>query len=569
MNISKKEQLIHSHFSGRFAIEDQGTHYLLTGSAPTWADASGAAAMIAKKGSKKHVVNAVTVQDKPLTPMQLPAIKDSLLNGQKPDVLIIGGGIVGCAVARELSSKNLDILLVEKEYDVAVQTSSRNDGMIHPGIDIKPGLLKKKMNNIGNKMYDDLCDALQVPFHRTGQYLCFNKKWILPLLYLSLPYWRLTLPGKVKVISKKKLHRLEPGVSQEAECALFFASAGMVCPYGLTIAMAENAVDNGVQISLDTAVTAIDTENGKITCVHTNRGKIYPSLVINCAGVFAEDVAAMADDRFFSIHPRKGTNAILDKKARKNVNTIYSFIGTMSKTSHSKGGGIVGTAHGNVLIGPDAVETNEREDFTTHADSINQTFFKQQHAAPWLSKGDIITYFSGIRAATYEEDFIIEPGRNCENIIHAAGIQSPGLTAAPAIAVNVRDLAVEFLSRFKEITDNKNFSPKRTAIINPKTLSPAERDALIKQNPDYGQIVCRCEEVSKGEILDAMNRSLPCQTLDGIKRRVRPGMGRCQGGFCGPLITRLISEHFGTPLNDVRKAGAGSEILVGEKGGLQ
>ena len=244
--------------------------------------------------------------------------------------------MTGCAIARELSKNKLDILLVDKEYDVALHASSRNDGMVHPGIDISPGLLKKEMNNKGNALYDELCRDLDVPFERTGQYLCFKKGWYLPFMYLTLPYWNLTAAGKAHMVTGSKLRKAEPDVSPEARFALYFDGAGMVCPYGLTIALAENAIDNGAQVSLDTAVLSMETEkrDGKTTIksVTTNRGVIYPKIVINAAGVFAEDIAQMAGDRFFSIHPRKGTNAILDKKARRHIRTIYSLMGTQSKS---------------------------------------------------------------------------------------------------------------------------------------------------------------------------------------------------------------------------------------------
>ncbi|MGN0659396.1 MAG: NAD(P)/FAD-dependent oxidoreductase [Emergencia sp.] len=566
MNLKKMQRKLDARFEGAVRIEDRGEYYYLSGSVPAWEDAVEAGLLCAKKGASKHVVSDVTVPGQKKPEPVLPRLRDDALEGRSPDVLIIGGGVTGCAIARELAKNDLDILLADKEYDVALHASSRNDGMVHPGIDISPGLLKKKMNNLGNALYDKVCDELQVPFERTGQYLCFRKGWYLPLMWLTIPYWNLTAAGKARIVTGKKLRQAEPDVSPEAKFALFYDGAGMVCPYGLTIALAENAADNGVQISLDTAVLSMDVKDGHIASVSTNRGTIYPKAVINAAGVFAEDIAAMAEDRFFSIHPRKGTNAILDKKARRHIRTIYSLMGTQSKSAHTKGGGIVGTVDGNVLVGPDAVETMEKENFATSRESIENSFEKHNHAGKWLTTGDIITYFTGIRAATYEEDFIIENGRFTDNIIHAAGIQSPGLTAAPAIGLAVEELTCRMLSSQMEVRPNRDFCPERKAIPRVKDMDPETRAALIAGNPDYGQIVCRCEEVSKGEILDAMHRSVPCTTVDGIKRRVRPGMGRCQGGFCGQQVLRIIAEETGMPLEQVRKGYPGSEILTGEKG---
>lgn len=564
MNIKKVQSRLNRRFAGKIKIEDRDVFYHLTGTAATWEEAVEAGLMCAEKGGRKHIVSDVVVPGLKKPRPIPPKLQDQKLQGAQPDVLVIGGGVVGCAIARELTKEKLDILLIDKEYDVALHASSRNDGMVHPGIDISPGYLKKKMNNRGNMLYDKVCRELDVPFERSGQYLCFKENWYLPLLALTTPYWNLTAAGKAHVITGKKLRQCEPDISPEAKCALFFDGAGMVCPYGLTIAFAENAIDNGAKISLNTMVRGMEVSDGRIRSVETNRGTIYPKVVINAAGVFAEDIAEMAGDRFYSIHPRKGTNAILDKKARGHVKTIYTLMGTQSKSGHTKGGGIVGTVDGNVLIGPDAVETIDKEDFATHKSSIENTFEKHKHAGKWLTGGDIITYFTGIRAATYEEDFIIEKGRLTGNIVHAAGIQSPGLTAAPAIALEVESIVTELLG---SVARNPAFHPLRRAIVKPKELPDDQRAACIEKNPDYGQIVCRCEEVSKGEILDAMRRSLPCDTVDGIKRRVRPGMGRCQGGFCGQQVIQLISQEKHIPLQEVRKGYPGSEILLGEKGG--
>jgi glycerol-3-phosphate dehydrogenase len=553
-------------YGGRIKLTVENGCRHLTGTAKSWDESVEAGLMCAKKGGRTHVVNDITVEGIKIPETKLPSVIDRSLEGAQPDVLVIGAGVVGCAIARELSKTSLDVLLIDKEYDVALHASSRNDGMVHPGIDILPGLLKKKLNTRGNRMYTELCSELNVPFDRSGQYLCFKKSWLLPLLFLTKPYWYLSGAGSTDVISAKELHRREPDTSPDAKCAIYFKTAGSVCPYGLTIALAENAVSNGVKLSLETAVTGMEVENWEIVSVKTNRGTVCPKLVINAAGVFCEDIATLAEDRFYSIHPRKGTNAILDKKARKHISTIYSMIGTQSKSAHSKGGGVVGTVDGNVLVGPDAVETFEKENFATDAASIESTFFKHRQAAPWLSQGDIITYFTGVRSATYEEDFIVEKGRKTKNIIHVAGIQSPGLTAAPAIGEMVAGLVADY---FPQIGKNTAFKPVRKPIVRLSELSDGERAKYIRKNPDYGVIVCRCEEISRGEILDALHRPVPCSTVDGVKRRCRPGMGRCQGGFCAPQVVKIIAENFNIAESEVRKAGEGSEILMGEKGAVR
>ena len=321
---------------------------------------------------------------------------------------------------------------------------------------------------------------------------------------------------------------------------------------------------NGARVSLNTAVTGMQLKNDKIVSVKTNRGTVYPKLVINCAGVFSDEVARMAGDRFFSIHPRRGTNSILDKKTGKRFNAIASVVGasTPGKT-HTKGGGILHTVHDNLLVGPDAVETYERENTATNPESIERVFAKQKITMPELSERDIITYFTGVRAPTYEEDFIIEWGRKTKNIYHVAGIQSPGLTTAPAVAEDVAQEAAAWL----EAEENEAFDPIRHAPPHLAAMSDAERAELIAQNPDYGIIVCRCEEVSRGEILDALNSPICVPTVDGIKKRLRPGMGRCQGGFCSPLVTKIIAEYLGVPLTEVRKSSASSPIVFGSRKG--
>jgi glycerol-3-phosphate dehydrogenase len=239
-------------------------------------------------------------------------------------------------------------------------------------------------------------------------------------------------------------------------------------------------------------------------------------------------------------------------------------MGTSSKAGHTKGGGMIRTAHGNLLVGPDAVETFERENFATNTESVNATVAKFRDTAPEFSHGQIITYFTGVRAATYEEDFVVCKGRRTRNLVHAAGIQSPGLTAAPAIAEDVAQFTVELLEADgKTAVRKQNFNPYRKPIPHTALMDDAERAALIKTNPDYGVILCRCEEVSRGEILDSLRRPVPCDTVDGVKRRVRPGMGRCQGGFCGPLVLQIIAEKKGIAPEQVTKNGPGSNVVLG------
>ena len=565
MRIESINRKLYRKFGGRVRAEKRDDCIYLSGELDNWNDVVEAGMTAATKSSRCHVVNDIVFTGAEPEPMHMPGISDDVLEGDSPDVLIIGGGISGCTVARELSRYKLDILLLEKEADLALGASGRNDGEVHPGVDLSRGSLKHKYIRRANHMYEGICRELDVPFRRTGQYACFTHRSWLPFVWLyamkrryidGIEDTRIELGGRIR--------EKEPSISPKVAFALSSPSSGSVSPYNLVIAYAENAVHNGARVSLNTAVTGMELDGGRIKAVHTNRGTLHPRMVINCAGVYADKVAEMAGDRFFTIHPRRGTNSILDKKTGARFASIASVVGAKSPGhTHTKGGGILHTAHDNLLVGPDAVETWERENTATNRESIERVFAKQKHTMPTLSEKDIITYFTGVRAPTYEEDFIIEPGRKTENIFHVAGIQSPGLTTAPAVAEDVAKAVAETLGADK----NEDFDPVRHAPPHLAAMSDAERAELIRENPDYGVIVCRCEEVSRGEILDALRSPVCVPTLDGVKKRVRPGMGRCQGGFCSPLVTKIIAEYLGVPLTEVRKSSAESAIVFDSRKG--
>lgn len=484
MNLNQINKKLNARFHGAVRAKLSGGCIILSGELPTWQDTVEACQLAATKYSLTHVVNDIVCREVKSIPMRTPKLQDSALDGRKPDILIIGGGISGVSIARELSKWKLDILLVEKEADLALQASGRNDGEVHPGIDLSKGSKKHYYIRKGNAMFDEICRELDVPFRRVGQYVCFNKGFAKPLVYLYCLY-RKKHDGisDTKLISGTELKQIEPNFAEEFKFAISNPSSGCVCPYGLTIAYAENAVQNGVEIALNTAVLDMEIENGEIKSVKTNRGIVYPKLVINAAGVFAEDIAKMAKDRFFSIHPRRGTNSILDKKAGVYMHSIASVKDlTVSKT-HSKGGGILHTVHNNLLIGPDAVETYEKENTETHKESIEAVFSKQKRTMPKLSERDIITYFTGVRAPTFEEDFIIESGRKTKNLIHCAGIQSPGLTTAPAVALDIEQMAVQMLRRVQTVEKNPNFSPIRHGVPVLKDMNDKQRAEMIRKIP--------------------------------------------------------------------------------------
>lgn len=565
MNAKLLQKKLNKQFGSNVHVRLRKDCIVVSGHLDSWDKIIAACSMCVDKKSGRHVVNDLILDGVTMPKMRIPAVTDSALEESRPDVLIIGGGISGASIARELSKWKLDILLVEKEADLAMHASGRNDGEVHPGIDLKKGSLKQKYVVAGNRMFDRVCRELGVPFKRCGQYVGFSKKWMYPIVkeYVWHKKFRCKI-SDTRILSRKELFLREPNLNPEFKFAIFNPSAGCVCPYGLSIAYAENAVENGVKVSLNTVVLEMQTGHGSIRAVRTNRGIIYPKIVINAAGVFAEEIARMAGDRFYSIHPRRGTNSILDKKAGSLVKGIASIKMLKNNTSHTKGGGILHTVHDNLLVGPNAVETYEKENFATEQGDLDVVFSKQKLTAGALDERDVITYFTGVRSATFEEDYIIERGHRIRNLIHCAGIQSPGLTTAPAVALVVERMTVKELKKVRNIERNREFQPIRKARPILHQLSMEARNQLIKENPDYGEIICRCEEISKGEILDALDSPICVPTVDGIKKRVRPGMGRCQGGFCMPLVMKIIAEYLQVPEEEVTKAGAGTEIILGD-----
>ncbi len=568
MSIEKIAAKVEKRYGVRVGVCQDDRSIILSGECNDWNTIVAIGKMFADAGTGKHVVNKITLAGYVEKAERLPAIRDGALDNTDWDVVVIGGGISGCAVARELSRYNLRILLCEKHSDVARGASGANDGMVHAGIDLKHRCNKLRYGVAGNAMYGDICRELGVEFNRCGQYVIFTSKLIKFLAKSTVKRARKHgIPG-VTIIGKKQICEIEPRVKDFAVGALYVPSTGVVSPYKLTIAYAENAVQNGVKVSLDTAVLGMKKDGDKVSEVITNRGTVTAKCVVNCAGVFADEIAQMADDEYFTIHPRKGTDLLMDTNASGLPTHCISMGPTLKSATHSsstKGGGIIITVDDNVLIGPDAIEVPDREDTSTVQSSIDSVFQRQSACCPSLRKNEIIAYFAGVRAPTYEEDFIIERSAKVPNLVHVAGIQSPGITAAPAFAKDVAQITAEYLASCgADVQLKPDFDPVRKAPVCAKKLSDADRDKLIRSDPDFGKIICRCEQVSLGEIKQAINNPLGVHTVDGVKRRVRAGMGRCQGGFCMPLVTQTIANQTGVEVSDVTKDDIGSNIAVGK-----
>ncbi|MBL8967336.1 MAG: NAD(P)/FAD-dependent oxidoreductase [Spirochaetaceae bacterium] len=512
----------------------------------------------------KGVVNDLEVEgieEERLAP-SFPA-GDRPLEGRSFDVAIIGGGVVGCAIARELAKWKVSAVLLEKEEDVAAHTSSRNDGMIHDGFAARPGTRKAAYNVRGNRLWEPLAGELRIDFSRPGSLVVFGSSAAKAAYPIMAARAKENGVDGWEFWSRKRLLAEEPNVTDGQHGAFFLPSAGIVSPYRATVALAESAAANGVEFSLGTCALGLEKEGGRITRVLTNRGDFRAAVVVNAAGNWSDAVAGMAGDRFFSLHQRRGVEMILDANAGRHLNHIMAMPSLLTVNRKTKGGGLVKTVEGNVLVGPTAAEAPGRENYATTAAELRE-LEKHLRLNKKLSPSMVITYFAGVRACTYEEDFIVERSERVPNLVHAAGIQSPGLASAPAVAEDVVRLALEALAATKRVSRNAAFVAARRAAPELRRLPFAERAALIAKNPAYGRIVCRCEEVSEGEIRDALRSPLPAASLDAVKRRARPGMGRCHGGFCTPRVMEIVADELGIPLDEVTKKGPGSRIACGQ-----
>lgn len=471
------------------------------------------------------------------------------------DVAIIGAGIIGTAITRELAKYKLDLILIEKDSDVANGTTKANSAIVHAGFDPEPGTLKAKLNAEGNRLFRDLCLELDVPFHRNGSLViafCEEEMQTLQKLYKrGLSYG---IPG-LKVIDREELHKKEPGLNDEAVGALYAATAGITDPYLLAIALAECAVENGTELKLDCPVTAIEKIKGgfKINC---GDEVIEARQVINAAGLYSGQINEMINPPLFSIKPSRGEYFLLDKKTGHHARHVLF----LCPTALGKGVLISATAHGNLIIGPNSEFVASAEATETTAAGLDYV----QKSAEKLKKGlpfnEVITTFSGLRAKTEGGDFIIAESEESPGFINVAGIDSPGLAAAPAIAVYVAEMLQKIRGTFATKTDFRPRAKNHTPFM---SLGKAEKAALIKEDPRFGRIVCRCENITEGEIVRAIHGPAGARTVDGIKKRTRPGGGRCQGGFCGPRVMQIIARELEMDLTAVKKDNPGSYILTG------
>lgn len=538
--------------------QDKVAH--LEGKTNNWGEVVKIGLLVGKNRRIKNVVNNLYPRDVEINKIdKSELIKQGKRIGviDEVDVVIVGGGIIGCGIARELSKYNLNISLVEKEEDVSEGTSKANNGMIHPGNAAMPFTLKAKLNIKGNAMYSDWARELNFTFKRTGSLIIAYNKSEKRILDLANIAGRLNhVPGMRKVSGKQAM-KIETSIKEEPKHALWTPTTAYVDGYGVTIALAENAATNGVKFNLGTEVVDVIHKNGEVKGVVTNKGIIKSKYVINAAGIYGDEIAEMAGDKFYTIHPRKGGILIFDKN-KPGVSIATGTASTKGRNKQSKGGGSQSTVEGNSLWGPSAREVMDKEDLSFTKEDLEYSLSLGERSNPHITKADIITYFSGLRAADYKEDFIIEKSNKTKGFIHVSGIQSPGLASAPAIS----EMVVNIIKKEEGGLDkNLNYNPIRKAPVEFRKLSREKQDKLIKEDPRYGNVICRCETITEGEIIDAINGPIPCTTIDGVKRRTRASMGRCQGGFCGPKILSILAREQNKDIRQISQKGHGSFII--------
>lgn len=470
------------------------------------------------------------------------------------DIIIIGAGVTGCAVARELARYEWKVTVLERASDVCEGTSKANSGIVHAGYDAHPGTLKARLNVEGNEMMEELSRELDFPFRRNGSLvLCFEEKDRAGLQKLYEQGMKNGVKG-LRIVEREELASLEPNISDSAIAALYAPSGGIVCPFGLTIALAENAAVNGVEFQLDTEVLDIKKTEGGYR-VKTNRGTLEASVIVNAAGVYADRFHNMVSEEKLRIIPRKGEYCLMDKKAGGLVSrTVFQL-----PTAYGKGVLVTPTVHGNLLTGPTAVDVEDCEAVNTTRQGLEDVLSRAALSVKQLPSRQVITSFAGLRAHEEKGDFVIGQAAGAPGFFDAAGIESPGLTCAPAIGKYVAAGVLNYLPAEKK----KNFVAGRKGIPNMALAGEEERRRLIRENPLYANVVCRCELVTEGEILDAIHRPLGATTLDGVKRRTRAGMGRCQAGFCTPKTVEILARELGKDMAEIRKNNTGSELLTG------
>lgn len=476
------------------------------------------------------------------------------------DVAIIGAGVCGAMIARELSKLNMKVVVLEKCNDISMGTTKANSAIVHAGFDAENNSLKAKLNVQGASLMAYYCNKLNVPYKNIGSLVvAYSWEEMQTLEDLFERGFNNGVPN-MQVISQEKLREMEPYISEKAIGALWAPTAGIVSPYELAIAAMENAVINGVRVKRNSGVFDIEYKD-EMFLISSASGVIKAKYIINCAGVFADQIAKMIGDTSFKIIPRKGEYYLLDKTEAKMVNHVLF----RCPSNMGKGILITPTVHGNVLMGPTAIDLDfdSKLDVDTTSDGLDTVKNEIRQVIPQLTTRNAITSFAGLRAHIEgnHSDFIIGPSEANGKFINVAGIESPGLTAAPAIARYVGQI---FRSIAPQYERKSEFTATRPAPVRVNELSEEERRKLVEKDKRYGKIVCRCEGITEGEIIDAIKAPCGARDVDGVKRRTRAGMGRCQSGFCGSKVVEILARELDLPMNQITKNGNRSKILYGK-----
>lgn len=474
------------------------------------------------------------------------------------DVIVVGAGVNGCSIAREISRYELNVVVLEKALDVCEGTSKANSGITHAGYDAKPGTLKAKLNAAGSQMMRALSEELDFSYKQNGSLvLCFNEGDKGKLDELKKRGEANGVPD-ISILSREEVLQLEPEVGDEVVAALYAPTGAIVCPFGLTIALAENAVENGVDFKLGTCVTDIQKkEQGYL--VKTSKGDFEAKIVINVAGVYADEIHNMVSDEKMKLTPRRGEYFLCDKK----VGNVASHTLFQLPTALGKGVLVTPTVHGNLLIGPTATDIDDKEGTDTSAEGLELIKERAARSLRALPLRQVITSFAGLRAHGESDDFIIEEVNSAPGFIDVAGMESPGLSCAPATGVYVADMVKKML----EPKIKADFISKRKGIPSMELATAKEKQELILKDPAYANVICRCEMITEGEILEAIHRPLGATTTDGVKRRTRAGMGRCQSGFCNPKVVEILARELHVDESEIVKAGESSYHILQSEGG--
>ena len=473
------------------------------------------------------------------------------------DVVVIGGGVIGGSILRELTKYQGSFCLLEAQEDVAMGQSRANSGIVHAGFDAANGSLKAKFNVLGNKMMPQYVKELGVKYINNGSLvLGFGDQDLQTLIDLKERGERNGVEG-LAVLDAKQVRELEPNLQDTVTCALHAPTGGIVCPYELTIASIGNAMDNGAKLICDFEVSQIENKNGVFNVTSKDGQTVSAKCIINCAGFNSAEISKLAGDDSFTVNGRKGEYILLDRESGDFVShTLFT-----APTKAGKGVLVSQTVDNNILLGPTATETGRDGATTTSQEGLSFIIEKASAMCKGIPLYNTITSFAGIRAYCDRHDFIIEESKLVKNLINVAGIESPGLTSAPAIAKYVVE---ELVSKNVELVENKNFNGTRKPDYFFKNLSVEEKNEIIKENPAYGKIVCRCEQITEGEIIRVIRENPKAQDVDAVKRRTRAGMGRCQGGFCQIRVAELIANELQIPFEQATKTGNKSFLTVGK-----